>query len=211
MSSPATVTVDTAGEELALSGVISGSAGLTKDGSGELDVNQANTYTGTTAVEAGTMLVDGDQPGSPVTIVTGSTLGGIGTVGAITAAGGTVNPGDGSGPGLLIDSGDLTLGADASSHNSAFAVQLDAGTTAGTDYTQLQVAGPINLSGMTSISRWVPDSLRRPARRIRSWTIRAQARLPAPSLGSLRGRSSPPRAPRSSSATLGERTSTRSS
>jgi len=147
LSGATTVTVDTSGASLVLGGVVSGSAGLTKAGSGGLDLTQANTYTGTTAVQAGTLLVDGAQGTSPVTIVTGSTLGGIGTVGSITAAGGTLSPGD-SGPGLLTDTGTLTLGADASSHDSVFSVQLDAGSTPGTDYSQLQVTGQINLSGV---------------------------------------------------------------
>ena len=147
LSGPSTVTVDTAGESLVLGGVVSGSAGLTKAGSGTLHLTQTNTYTGTTAVQAGTLLVDGAQGGSTVTIVTGSTLGGIGTVGGITAAGGTLSPGD-SGSGVLVDTGSLTLGADAGSHNSVFTVQLNAGSSPGTDYTQLQAAGPINLNGV---------------------------------------------------------------
>ena len=145
LSSPATV--NTGGSTLTLSGVVSGSAGLTKEGSGQLDLEQANTYTGTTAVQAGILLVDGAQGGSPVTIGTGSTLGGIGTVGSITATGGTLSPGD-SGSGALIDSGTLALGPDASSHNSVFAAELGAGTTHGIDYTQVRVAGQINLTGV---------------------------------------------------------------
>ena len=54
-----TVTVDNTAAALAMGGVISGSAGLTKQGSGVLDLSGTNTYTGATTVAAGTLLVDG--------------------------------------------------------------------------------------------------------------------------------------------------------
>jgi trimeric autotransporter adhesin len=146
-SGTGSVSVENAGAELVLSGAITGSAGLTTQGAGVLDLTAANTYTGTTEVAAGTLLVDGSQAGSPVTIASGATLGGVGTVGSITASGGTVSPGD-TGPGLLTDSGELTLQADASSNNSVFAVQLD-GATASTGYSQLQVSGNIDLDDAT--------------------------------------------------------------
>lgn len=147
LASPATVAVGTSGAALVLNGVISGSAGLTMSGNGELDISAANTYTGTTAAQGGTLLIDGDQPLSPVTIVTGATLGGIGTVPSITATGGTLSPGD-LAPGLLTDSGALTMGADTDSNNSVFSAELEAGTTPGVNYTQLQVAGPVDLTGV---------------------------------------------------------------
>ncbi len=139
-----TVTVDNSGETLVLAGVISGTAGLNTAGSGTLQLTQANTYTGTTTVQAGMLLVNGAQASSPVTIDSGATLGGTGTVGSITAAGGTLSPGD-SAPGILTDSGTLTLDANGTGNASNFAVELN-GTTAGTGYTQLQATGPITLT-----------------------------------------------------------------
>ena len=72
----AAVAVDHAGAKLVLGGVISGSAGLTKNGPGVLDLTAANTYTGTTAITAGVLQVDGAQGGSPVSVASTATLGG---------------------------------------------------------------------------------------------------------------------------------------
>src|SRR5438874_5423368 len=79
----------------------SGTVALTKTGTGTLTLSGANTYSGATTVTAGTLLVNGVQGASPVS-VNGGTLGGIGTVGTITstAAGGSVSPGQ-VGPGIL--------------------------------------------------------------------------------------------------------------
>jgi autotransporter-associated beta strand protein len=126
---------------------MSGSVGLAKNGAGTLEVSAANTYTGTTAIDAGTLLIDGNQASSPVTVKSGATLGGVGTVNTITANGGTVSPGD-STAGILVDTGGLSLGLDTSSNNSAYSVVID-GPTAGTGYAQLQVAGAINLTAAT--------------------------------------------------------------
>ena len=153
-----TVGVDNAAATLVLGGMISGAAGLTKNGAGTLDVTADNTYTGATTINAGTLLVDGNQGSSPVTVASGAKLGGIGTVATITATGGTVSPGDSS-PGILVDSGGLTLGADASSNNSFFSVEID-GSTPGNgagNYAQLQVAGAINLTAATLNVTLGPD------------------------------------------------------
>jgi trimeric autotransporter adhesin len=144
------VAVDHAGAKLVLGGVISGSAGLSKSGPGVLNLTAANSYTGTTAITGGVLLVDGAQGGSPVSVALTATLGGNGTVGAITANGGTVSPGD-SAAGVLIDTGSFNLGQDASSNNSSYSVVID-GSTPGTGsghYSQTQVSGAINLTGAT--------------------------------------------------------------
>ncbi len=136
-------------------------AGIDHAGGGVLDLTADNTYTGTTEVGDGTLLVDGSQAGSPVTIDSGATLGGIGTVGSITASGGTVSPGD-TGPGLFTDSGDLTLQSDASSNNSVFDVELD-GSTAGTTIASCKSPGRSTSTAPRSISRSAPVSSPRPA------------------------------------------------
>ena len=152
------VSVDNPLASLVLGGVISGSAGLTKNGPGTLNLTAANTYTGTTAITAGLLQVDGAQGGSPVTVASGTTLGGKGTVGEITSTGGTVSPGD-SAAGVLIDTGSFNLEHDASSNNSSYSVVID-GSTPGTGmnhYSQTQVAGSINLTGATLNVTLGPD------------------------------------------------------
>ncbi|HEV8267904.1 MAG TPA: autotransporter-associated beta strand repeat-containing protein, partial [Thermoanaerobaculia bacterium] len=77
--SDSTVTVAVDAQQLTLSGPASGmGGGLTKIGGGTLILSGANTYTGTTTVNAGTLLVNGTQSASAVALTAG-TLGGSGT------------------------------------------------------------------------------------------------------------------------------------
>jgi autotransporter-associated beta strand protein len=137
-SNPGTVKVDNAGAILTLGGVISGSGGLTKPGSGELDLGAQNTFTGTTTVSAGVLRVDGLVTGA-VAVSSGATLGGVGTVGSITTTGATLKPGDAA-PGVLTDTGALTLNS-----ASTYAVTLNSNTV----FSQTKVAGAIDLAGAT--------------------------------------------------------------
>jgi len=59
----------------------------------------ANTYSGTTTVSSGTLLVNGQIGAGNVSVLTGGTLGGNGTLGGrvTVAAGGTLAPGNGLG------------------------------------------------------------------------------------------------------------------
>src|SRR5438552_1367772 len=136
------LTVGGAGNTTVSTTVISGTGGLTKDGTGTVTLSANNTYTGTTTVSAGTLLVNGSQSSSAVSL-NGGTLGGTGTVGAITStgSGGSVAPGVGVG---ILASGNVNW----SSGSPGFVVQLN-GTTAGTGYDQLNVTGSVNLGGAT--------------------------------------------------------------
>ena len=117
---------------IVLGGVVGGAADLTKTGSGILQLTAANTYTGQTNVNAGTLTLIGSIASSPVirvgagatldvTAAAGGfilsstqTLAGAGSVtGAATVGnGGKIQPGDGAGTGTLTMAA-LTFGTAA--------------------------------------------------------------------------------------------------
>jgi hypothetical protein len=117
--------------------------------------NNANSYgptspgttTNTTVSGTGKLLVNntsGSGTGTGNVSVTGGTLGGTGTISqSVTASGGAIAPGDpavNSGAGTLNIGGNLTY-----SGAGGLTVELG-GTTAGSSYDQLLVAGTANLS-----------------------------------------------------------------
>jgi autotransporter-associated beta strand protein len=127
--------------QLLISSVISGSSGvgLTKAGAGTLRLQADNTYTGPTTIQAGLLVVDGMQAGSDVTL-SGGSLAGQGTVGAVTASGGTLSPGDPEATGVLTSLGNVALASSAT-----FSVRLN-DTTAGAGYDQFNVTGAVDLN-----------------------------------------------------------------
>lgn len=142
-----------------LSGVISGSEFFTKAGAGTLTLSGASTYSGSTTVSAGTLSVTGALGGtSAVSVQDGATLGGTGSIFAVSSAnmltvlnGGTLTPGvagTAGGVGKLTVNGDLRL-------SGGFAVDIaGSGGVAGTDYDQVAVSGAVQLNGGTlTISR----------------------------------------------------------
>lgn len=82
-----------------VSGVVSDLSGtsvnsITKNGSGTWTVTGLNTYSGVTAVNAGTLIVSGDNSGAhgAVTVASGATLGGNGNLGgSVTIAAGGIH------------------------------------------------------------------------------------------------------------------------
>jgi len=147
-TTPAAVALTVGGNNAntAYSGNLTGTGGsLTKSGNGTLTLSGTNTYTGATAVSAGTLLIDGNQSSAngTVTVISGATLGGNGTVGgaATIAAGATLSPG--SSPGNLTFSNGLTLAG-------AYKWELAALSTSGpgTNFDVVTVtAGNVNITG----------------------------------------------------------------
>lgn len=124
------------------SGVMSGTGSFEKAGAGTMTLAGNNTYTGSTMVTAGKLLVNGSQPQSHVTVGAIGILGGSGTVGNINnSTGGVVSPG--TSPGLLTCSNVVFSGV-----SSDFTVELN-GPGAGIGYDQLNVRGTNTIGGST--------------------------------------------------------------
>lgn len=121
------------------SGGLSGGGSFTKSGSGKLMLSGTSTYTGQTFVKQGTLSVNGSiASSSGITVETGGTLGGTGTLASVTVNnGGTLAPGNSIG--TVTIAGNLVMGA-----GSTYAVELD---PASADRTN--VSGTANLSGGT--------------------------------------------------------------
>lgn len=113
-------TVDTNGNTATVSGAISGTGGLTKAGAGTLVLSGTNTYSGGTAVNAGTLSVNGSLA-SGVTVNAGGILGGNGAInGAVNAAsGGVLAPGNSIGTLTVSGSVNFAVG-------SVYRVEVDA-------------------------------------------------------------------------------------
>jgi autotransporter-associated beta strand protein len=88
-----------------------GTVNLTKTGLGKWILGGASTYTGATAVQQGTLLVNGSTAaGSAVAVSLGAILGGTGTIGGVTTISGILAPGSG-GIGTLSMSNGATWNA----------------------------------------------------------------------------------------------------
>jgi len=120
-------------------GGIIGTGALFKLGSGTWTLTGNNTYTGITTVSAGTLVINGSQPHSPVIVNGAATLMGDGVVGNLQVFG-SVAPG--SSPAIL------TCSNVAFASRGDYFVELN-GTTVGTGYDQLNVRGTNQLGGST--------------------------------------------------------------
>lgn len=86
--------------------------GIIKRGGGELILAGANSYSGGTRVEQGVLTVNGSLTRSALTVASGGTLGGNGTLLSLNAqSGGIVSPGNVGAIGTLTASGAVNLAA----------------------------------------------------------------------------------------------------
>ena len=148
-------------------GAIGGTGGLTKSGLGSMTLSATNGYTGATSLKQGSLLVasnasiasssgttvDGgilnvNGTAGGVTVNTGGSLGGSGTVGTLTLnSGSLLNPGNS--PGTLTAAAATVLGG------STYNWQITSLTgTAGTNWDLLSVSGLLDMSGVSSSSKW---------------------------------------------------------
>jgi fibronectin-binding autotransporter adhesin len=140
-------------DDVAFAGVISGTGGVAQQGSGTTTLTAANAYTGSTTVNGGTLLVQGDQSlATGAATVNAGTLGGTGIVGGdvAVAGGATLAPGAAPGnPGTFTIKGDLGLNPGA---NLAFDFgQPDAVGGALNDL--IRVGGDLTLGGTLHVTQ----------------------------------------------------------
>lgn len=145
----ATLALGSGNSSTLFSGAVSGAGGLRKQGTGALTLSGISTYTGTTQIDAGSLVVNGSIANSAVTVGSGARLGGSGTVGATTvASGGVLAPGNSLGS--LRVAGDFTLAAGGTLDYELGAPGTGASAPGASDH--LQVAGNVALDGTLALS-----------------------------------------------------------
>ncbi|NTW53916.1 MAG: autotransporter domain-containing protein [Chlorobaculum sp.] len=131
-------TVDTNGHNATISGVISGSGGLTKIGVGQLTLTGFNAYTGGTNLNEGGLSING-YSASGVAVGSTGTLHGTGTIHGNVVVSGELAPGNS--PGTLNVAGTVTM-----LNNSLMVTDIDGlgtGNGAG-NYDRLLISGSGN-------------------------------------------------------------------
>jgi T5SS/PEP-CTERM-associated repeat protein len=130
-----------------LSSVISGTGAVYQLGSGTTILTGNNTYNGTINVDAGTLLINGNQSAANgvVTVAAGAAIGGGGSIGGTVTVNGILSPGNS--PGVLT-AASLTLGG---SSTSLFEIN---GLTRGTQYDGVNINAESGLTygGALSLS-----------------------------------------------------------
>ena len=120
---------------------------VVKSGAGTWIMAGNNTYTGSTSVTEGKLYINGRTSTGSAVNVSGGLLGGNGTVaGSVTVNSGATIAGGVNGVGTLTLSSSLTL-----SDNSTFSAGIG-GSTAGSQYSQVLVAGAVTLSGTNNLA-----------------------------------------------------------
>ncbi|MDE3140568.1 MAG: autotransporter domain-containing protein, partial [Pseudomonadota bacterium] len=149
-----TLAIDLAGTAT-LDNAITGTGGFNQLGAGTTILDGINTYTGGTTVSAGTLEIgDASSPTAAiagnVSVDSGATLRGHGTIGGNVSNAGTVMPGGSLG--ILTVNGNYSQSAGAT-----LALGVSPQTVAGTGYSQLQVGGTASLAGTLQIDPLAGD------------------------------------------------------
>ncbi len=138
-------------DNLTYGGTISGSGSLRKEGAGTLTLTGTNSYNNATTVAAGTLAINGNQSAATaaVSVSSGATLAGSGTIGGATTINGRHSPGNS--PGVQTFNNGLAYVT-----GSTFVWDLTANalTGRGTVFDGVDVAG-----GTLSISTGVASDL----------------------------------------------------
>ncbi|MDA1017948.1 MAG: GEVED domain-containing protein, partial [Planctomycetota bacterium] len=134
----ATLTVNQTSDTI-YAGVVSGTGGLSKAGVGRLALSSNQTFTGATSVNGGTLVIDGSLDAlSPVTVGSGATLSGAGTVPGSVAIR----------AGARLD-GSLSIGQLGLDTATSVNVLLS-GTAPGGGFNQTVITGAIDLDADSS-------------------------------------------------------------
>ncbi|NOU36816.1 MAG: PEP-CTERM sorting domain-containing protein [Kiritimatiellaceae bacterium] len=103
---------------------ISGSGLVNKSGTGDLTFTGAKTYTNTTTVSAGKLIVDGSLLSRQIDVLNGATLSGSGTVQSVTLNAGAILA-VGNSPGTMTFASDVVLSAGSTNIMEIFTVGFD--------------------------------------------------------------------------------------
>jgi autotransporter-associated beta strand protein len=133
---------------MAFGNVISGSGGIRQNGTGTTTLNGNNTYSGSTSVTAGTLLVNVTQSGTGVVSVSsGATLGASGKMSGAVTITGTLAPGI-SGIGML-ETGQVGATPRTTTINGTLQIETDG--SAGTPTDVLKSSGALTLGATSTL------------------------------------------------------------